>query len=265
MPKIPSRFPDSKDTKYDRSELSRARSMHEHLLQNLDVYFQGSVERVVVTGSSANAFGQLWASALHQTAAAFAFVLPDAITWSQNNILHLIATLAAARAIKDELAIEVCIHWPKAVYAADQKVAEIFCDGLVHQTKDGKQILMVNVLFHVSALRKLKAIAEMKSIIQQKEWLLLGLINQFGGLVKHYLHEGFSDFLPEITPILYGVGKAVQVRDDQGDILSGRCLGINARGELLLSASKSGTLQIIKQGDMLIPAPVAEAETCCVP
>lgn len=262
MPKIPSKFGDHKDTHYDRTDLSRATSMHDHLSQNLDAYFQGSVERVVVTGSSVNAFGQLWGSVLHQTAAAFAFVVPDTVACTQN-ILHLIAALAAARVIEKELAVKVRIHWPKAVYVAGQEVAEIFCDGLVHHTTAGKQILMVSVLFFVSALRNLKTAAEMKSVAQQKEWLLLGLIQQIGGLVTHYLREGFTDFPEEITPYLYNVDKEMQVRNDDGIVSTGKCVGVNNEGELLLS-SESGILKAISGGAVFMPVVFSEVGPCYV-
>lgn len=186
--------------------------------------------------------GGLWISILLKPR-----LMPQAAT-----LLTLIFSLAVRETVQAYTDKKLYVKWPNDIYAVGKKICGILTE--LSAELDATRWVVIGAGLNVNnrVPEKLKRIAiTLERLAGRKldrTGILIEILDNFRRRYDYFIKNGFNDFRAEYRSNSIWLNKSVKVKTTDGRSFSGKNIGINENGFLILSVKGKET--IIPSGDL---------------
>lgn len=193
--------------------------------------------------------GRTWISSPREGIWMSLLLWPD-IGTNEVSSITLLASLAAAKAIKEREGIEVLIKWPNDLVLEGKKLCGILTE--MSADMDGIRYLVCGIGINVNHEIFPAKIAENTISLRMykgkkciRKYLISSLVRHFFAYYQKFISSGSIAFMrEEYESFLINKGREVKVLDAKGEYKA-KALGINDRGELIVRKKNGSTLPVL--------------------
>ncbi len=184
------------------------------------------------------------------------FLLRPELEPEQASMLTLVAAMACAKAIGDELSIDVQIKWPNDIVAGGRKVTGILTEMSTEMTYINYVVVGIGINANMKEFPdELQSTATSLALLKGKDVSRSRIVASIG----HYFEQFYNDFLEtkdmsklkqEYEALLVNKGKEVSIIDADSETRY-TAEGINDIGELIVK-DKNGKAKTVRAGEVSV-------------
>ena len=198
--------------------------------------------------------GRVWKSPEGTSVSMSVLLRPDRLKKESYPLLTLVMGLAAARGISAVCGFEAKIKWPNDVISDGRKLC-----GILTELGPEAGYVVIGVGLNVNMTSFPEELSDRAVSMRMAAGRVIGreevtaaVVREFGRCYRIFIETGdLSGLKEEYEKILANTGERVRVLDPAAPF-TGRALGINRRGELLVRRDDTGGVEPVFSGEVSV-------------